>query len=84
MSRIYLDYNATAPIRSAVQDAVAQALGLGNPSAVHAEGAAPVLRSNRRARVANLRGRTGRRCVYLRRHRSVQSGLDCGRAGRRD
>ena len=44
MSRIYLDYNATAPIRPAVQDAVTQALGLGNPSAVHAEG--------RRARAA--------------------------------
>ena len=44
MSRIYLDYNATAPIRPAVQNAVAQALELGNPSAVHAEG--------RRARAA--------------------------------
>ena len=44
MNRIYLDYNATAPIRSGVQEAVAQALGLGNPSAVHAEG--------RRARAA--------------------------------
>ena len=44
MNRIYLDYNATAPIRPAVQNAVAQALELGNPSAVHAEG--------RRARAA--------------------------------
>ena len=44
MSRIYLDYNATAPIRPEVQNAVAQALELGNPSAVHAEG--------RRARAA--------------------------------
>ncbi|MAK11682.1 MAG: cysteine desulfurase [Rhizobiales bacterium TMED83] len=44
MSRVYLDYNATAPIRPQVQDAVAQALGFGNASAVHAEG--------RRARAA--------------------------------
>ena len=44
MNRIYLDYNATAPIRPGVQEAVAQALSFGNPSAVHAEG--------RRARAA--------------------------------
>ena len=44
MSRIYLDYNATAPIRPDVQEVVAQALSFGNPSAVHAEG--------RRARAA--------------------------------
>ena len=51
MSRIYLDYNATAPIRPAVQNAVAQALELGNPSAVHAEG--------RRARAAIEQARAG-------------------------
>ena len=44
MNRIYLDYNATAPVRPGVQEAVAQALSFGNPSAVHAEG--------RRARAA--------------------------------
>ena len=44
MNRIYLDYNATAPIRPGVQELVAQALSFGNPSAVHAEG--------RRARAA--------------------------------
>ena len=57
MSRIYLDYNATAPIRPAVQDAVAQALGLGNPSAVHAEGRrARAAVEQARARVAEFCG----------------------------
>jgi cysteine desulfurase len=40
--RIYLDHNATTPIREEVLEAVARALreGFGNPSSVHAEGAA--------------------------------------------
>jgi cysteine desulfurase len=39
--RFYLDYNATAPLRPEVRDAVAAALELyGNPSSVHAEGRA--------------------------------------------
>ncbi|HKA99365.1 MAG TPA: cysteine desulfurase family protein [Methyloceanibacter sp.] len=39
--RSYLDYNATAPIRDEVREAVAEALVLpGNPSSVHAEGRA--------------------------------------------
>jgi cysteine desulfurase len=39
--RSYLDYNATAPIRDEVREAVAEALALpGNPSSVHAEGRA--------------------------------------------
>ena len=39
--RFYLDYNATAPLRPEVRDAVAAALALyGNPSSVHAEGRA--------------------------------------------
>lgn len=38
-SRVYLDYNASAPIRPPVIDAVADALRLGgNPSSVHHEG----------------------------------------------
>ncbi len=37
--RAYLDYNATAPVRPAVAEAVARALMLpGNPSSIHAEG----------------------------------------------
>ena len=40
-ARAYLDYNATAPVRPAVADAVARALMLpGNPSSIHAEGRA--------------------------------------------
>ncbi|MGU3544707.1 cysteine desulfurase family protein [Methylobacterium sp. A52T] len=43
MSRVraYLDYNATAPVRPDVAEAVARALTLpGNPSSIHAEGRA--------------------------------------------
>ncbi|MDJ1156718.1 cysteine desulfurase family protein [Chelatococcus sp. SYSU_G07232] len=37
--RTYLDYNATAPVRPAVMEAMARALALtGNPSSVHSEG----------------------------------------------
>ena len=36
--RIYLDYNATAPIRPEAQAAVAEAMMVGNPSSVYAEG----------------------------------------------
>ena len=39
--RSYLDYNATAPLREEVREAVTAALSLnGNPSSVHAEGRA--------------------------------------------
>jgi cysteine desulfurase len=39
MTGIYLDYNATAPIRSEAAEAVARALAIGaNPSSVHARG----------------------------------------------
>jgi cysteine desulfurase len=39
--RFYLDYNATAPLRPEVREAVAASLSLyGNPSSVHAEGRA--------------------------------------------
>lgn len=41
MSRVYLDWNATAPLRAEVRDAMVEAIGLvGNPSSVHAEGRA--------------------------------------------
>jgi cysteine desulfurase len=37
--RVYLDYNATAPLRPEVRDAMVAALSIyGNPSSVHAEG----------------------------------------------
>jgi hypothetical protein len=41
MERIYLDYNATAPLRPQAREAMLQALDLpGNPSSVHGEGRA--------------------------------------------
>lgn len=56
--RIYLDHNATAPLRPEVRDAVVGALSLiGNPSSVHAEGrAARAAVEDARARVAALVG----------------------------
>ena len=37
--RIYLDFNATAPLVPAARDAMVEAMGdHGNPSSIHAEG----------------------------------------------
>ena len=39
MSRVYLDHNATTPLRNEARDAMISAMGVvGNPSSVHAEG----------------------------------------------
>lgn len=56
--RTYLDYNATAPLRPEVREAVTAALSLeGNPSSVHAEGrAARAAVEEARSRVAALVG----------------------------
>ncbi len=56
--RSYLDYNATAPLRPEVREAVADALGhAGNPSSVHAEGrAARAAVEEARGQVASLAG----------------------------
>ena len=53
---VYLDYNATAPVRPEAKDAVARALEIGgNPSSVHAAGrAARSLIEASRAQVAGL------------------------------
>ena len=41
MTQIYLDYNATSPLRPAVKEAMMQAMDLfGNPSSVHRDGVA--------------------------------------------
>ena len=41
MSRVYLDWNATTPLREEARDAMLAAMDvLGNPSSVHAEGRA--------------------------------------------
>jgi cysteine desulfurase len=57
-TRSYLDYNATAPLRPEVRDAVIGALGaFGNPSSVHAEGReARALIETARGKVAALAG----------------------------
>jgi len=54
--RIYLDHNATTPLREAVAEAMAAALRqpFGNPSSIHAEGAAA------RAAVERARGQVAR------------------------
>jgi cysteine desulfurase len=58
IERVYLDWNATAPLRLEARHAVQEALELtGNPSSVHAEGrAARRLVEEARERVADLVG----------------------------
>jgi len=57
-ARIYLDWNATAPLRVEARDAMIAAMDIvGNPSSVHAEGrAATALRERARAQVAEAMG----------------------------
>jgi cysteine desulfurase len=57
-TRSYLDYNATAPLRPEVREAMVAALDThGNPSSVHAEGReARALIESARAKVARLAG----------------------------
>src|SRR5262245_40813769 len=57
--RVYLDHNATTPVREEAIEAMAEVLGRawGNPSSVHAEGAAARAAVERaRAQVADLLG----------------------------
>ena len=56
MDRIYLDHNATTPLRAEARDAMLSAMDVaGNPSSVHAEGrAAKMLVERARAQVADL------------------------------
>lgn len=58
MRRVYLDYNATAPLRPEARDAMLAAMDVvGNPSSVHAEGrAAKGIVERARAQVAALVG----------------------------
>ena len=58
MSRVYLDWNATAPLRPEARAAMIAAMDvLGNPSSVHAEGrAAKALVERARAQVAEAVG----------------------------
>ena len=58
MNRVYLDHNATTPLRVEARDAMIDAMEIvGNPSSVHAEGrAAKMLVERARAQVAELVG----------------------------
>ena len=58
MSRVYLDHNATTPLRAEARDAMIAAMDVvGNPSSVHAEGrAAKGLLERSRADLAEALG----------------------------
>ena len=64
--RVYLDWNATTPLRSGARDAMAAAWDfLGNPSSVHAEGRqARKLVEDSRARVAGAVGALPRNVIF--------------------
>jgi cysteine desulfurase len=66
MERIYLDWNATAPLRDEARAAAAAALGvIGNPSSVHGEGrAARQLLEKARVEVAALVGAEPRNVTF--------------------
>ena len=67
MKRVYLDHNATAPLRREARDAMCAAMDLvGNPSSVHAEGrAAKGLVERARAQVASAFGADGADVVFV-------------------
>ncbi len=66
MARVYLDYNATAPLRQEARAAMLAAMELvGNPSSVHAEGrAARALVERARAQVAQAVGARPQEVVF--------------------
>ena len=66
LSRIYLDWNATAPLRPEARAAMALAMDItGNPSSVHAEGrAAKALVERARAQVAAALGADGADIIF--------------------
>ncbi len=66
MNRVYLDHNATTPLRPEARDAMIAAMEVcGNPSSVHAEGrAAKALIERARAQVASAFGADGADVVF--------------------
>ena len=66
MSRVYLDWNATTPLRPEARAEMISAMDvLGNPSSVHAEGrAAKALMERSRAAVAAALGAEGADIVF--------------------
>jgi cysteine desulfurase len=83
MSPVYLDYNATAPIRPEAADAVGRALGIsGNPSSVHRFGrAARRLVEDAREAVAALVGAAPSQVVFAG-SGTVANNMALGGAGR--
>lgn len=67
MARVYLDHNATAPLRPEARAAMAAAMDVvGNPSSVHAEGrAAKALMERARADLAEALGAHGADIVFV-------------------
>lgn len=65
-ARVYLDWNATAPLRTEAREAMVQAMALvGNPSSVHAEGrAARAMVERARAQVAAAVGCAPEQVVF--------------------
>lgn len=66
MSRVYLDWNATAPLRPEARAAMIAAMDLlGNPSSVHHEGrAAKALKERARAEIAAALGADGAEVIF--------------------
>ena len=66
MKRIYLDYNATGPLRPEARSAMIKAFDIcGNPSSVHAEGrAAKAVVERARAQIAAAFGADGAEIVF--------------------
>ena len=66
MDRVYLDHNATAPLRPEARAAMLAAMDLvGNPSSVHAEGrAARATVEKARAQVAAALGAEGADVIF--------------------
>ena len=66
MSRVYLDWNATTPLRPQARAAMIAAMDIiGNPSSVHAEGrAAKALMERSRARIAAALGAQGADLIF--------------------
>ena len=66
MKRVYLDHNATTPLRAEAREAMIAAMDVcGNPSSVHAEGrAAKALVEKARAQVASAFGADGADIVF--------------------
>lgn len=66
IERVYLDYNATVPVRPQVCDAIAHAIThVGNPSSIHAEGrSARAYIETARESVAQLVGGQARNVVF--------------------